>query len=272
MIDVAVEGDALARGGHVTGKVRVSAGGSAANAAAWARAAGASAAVIGRVGDDFAGRALRAALAERGVEALLAVDDEAATGAVLTLGKTIVAERGANAKLAPGDVPPRLEAGALLVSGYALLHADTEAAAHAALERAEATWVAVDAASARLLERYGRERFFDATSTASVLLLNEEEARALTGQGPEEAARALGDSYRLVCVKRGPAGVVALLNGEVLTAAAPVVEAVEAVGAGDAFAGVLLARLAGGRKPADALEEAARAGAAAVTSAWPGAG
>jgi sugar/nucleoside kinase (ribokinase family) len=43
------------------------------------------------------------------------------------------------------------------------------------------------------------------------------------------------------------------------------------VGAGDAFAGVLLAGLARGRTLEDVLEQAARAGAAAVTSAaaWP---
>jgi sugar/nucleoside kinase (ribokinase family) len=271
MIDIAVTGEALARGGHVSGQVRVSAGGSAANAAAWARAAGAAAAVVGRVGDDFAGRALQAALSERGIEALLTVDGDRPTGAVVTLGSTVVAERGANATFAPGDVPDRLEAGAVLVSGYVLLHDDTEAAVRAALERADASWIAVDAASARLLDRYGRERFFDATSAASVLLLNEDEAYALTGDDPERAARALGDSYRLVCVKRGPAGVVAVLDGQVLTAAGPPLEAVATMGAGDAFAGVLLALLAQGRTLADALDEAARAGAAAVTSAagWP---
>jgi ribokinase len=271
MIDVAVEGDALARGGHVTGQVRVSAGGSAANAAAWARGAGAASAVVGRVGDDFAGRALQAALSERGVEALLAVDRERPTGAVLTLGSTIVAERGANATFVPSDVPDRLEAGAVLVSGYVLLQNDTEAAARAALERTDASWVAVDAASARLLDRYGRERFFDATTPASVLLLNEDEAYALTADEPEGAARALGDLYRLVCVKRGPAGVVAVLDGQVLTAAGPSVDAVATMGAGDAFAGVLLAWLARERPLGDALEEAARAGSAAVTSpaAWP---
>jgi ribokinase len=271
MIDVVVTSAALARGGHVSGQTRIAPGGSAANAAVWARAAGASAAVVGRVGDDFAGRALQAALEERGVQALLAADDDAPTGAVLALGETIVAERGANARLAPVDLPDRLEAGSVLVSGYALLHEDTEAAARAALDRADASWVAVDGASARLLERYGRRRFVDATSSASVLLVTEDEANALTREEPEEAAASLGSRYRLVCVKRGPGGVVAVLDGRVLSAVAPPVEAVGTVGAGDAFAGVLLSRLALGGELGHALEEASRAGAAAVASAstWP---
>ena len=271
MIDVSVEGDALEHGGHVTGKVRIAPGGSAANAAAWARAGGASAAVVGRVGNDVAGAVLRTALEERGIDALLAADAEAPTGAVLTLGGTIVAERGANARFVPADVPAALEAGAVLVSGYALLQPDTEAAALAALERAAAEWIAVDAASARLLDRYGREHFFAATSSASALLLNEDEAFALTDDEAGGAARALGDLYRLVCVKRGPAGALAVLDGEPFEAPAPEVEVVDAAGAGDAFAGALFAALTKERPFDEALAEAVRAGSAAAASAanWP---
>jgi sugar/nucleoside kinase (ribokinase family) len=271
MIDVTVEGDVLPRGGHVTGKVRITPGGSAPNAAAWAHAAGASAAVVGRVGNDAAGSVLRAALEERGIDALLAADESRPTGAVLTLGGTIVAERGANARFVPEDLPPRLEAGAVLVSGYALLQPDTEAVARAALERADAQWAAVDAASARLLDRFGREPFFAATSSASALLLNEDEAFALTDDEPEGAARALADLYRVVCVKRGPAGALAVLDGELVEAPAPQVEVVDAAGAGDAFAGALLAALIRERPLEDALAEAVRAGSAATASpsSWP---
>jgi sugar/nucleoside kinase (ribokinase family) len=271
MIDVFVEGEALERGGHVTGKVRITPGGSAANAAAWARAHGVSAAVVGRVGDDVAGRVLRTALEEREIAALFATDETGPTGAVLTLGKTVVAERGANARLVPADLPRELEAGAVLVSGYALLQADTEPAALAALEGADASWVAVDAASARLLDRYGRERFFAATSTASALLLNEDEAFALTDEEPEGAARALGDLYRLVCVKRGADGAVGLLDGELVAVPAPEIAVVDPAGAGDAFGGALFAALSQGRPFAGALADAVRAGSAAAASAssWP---
>jgi ribokinase len=271
MLDVLVAGDVLPGGGHVEGKVRISAGGSAANVAAWARAGGASVAVVGRVGRDVAGTALRAAFAERRIDAVLAVDETAPTGTVLTLGQTVVAERGANARFVPDDVPRPLEAGAVLVSGYVLLHEDTEAAGLAALERAQAPWIAVDAASAHLLDRYGRERFFAATSAASALLLNEDEAFALTDEEPEGAARALADLYRLVCVKRGADGAVGVLDGELATAPAPRVEVVDPAGAGDAFAGALFAALSQGRSLPAALEEAVRAGSAAAASAtsWP---
>jgi sugar/nucleoside kinase (ribokinase family) len=271
MIDVSVEGDALSRGGHVTGKVRITPGGSAANAAAWARAGGVSAAVVGRVGDDVTGRVLRTALEERGIDALLAVDEASPTGTVLALGTTIVAERGANARFVADDLPSSLAARAVLVSGYALLQADTEAAAHAALERADADWVALDAASARLLDRYGREDFFAATTSASALLLNEDEAFALTDDEAQGAARALGELYRLVCVKRGPAGALAVFDGELFETPARAVQVVDAAGAGDAFAGAQFAALARQRPVEEALHEAVRAGSAAAASAesWP---
>jgi sugar/nucleoside kinase (ribokinase family) len=270
MLDVTVEEEALGRGGHVAGMVRVTAGGSAPTAAAWARGAVVSAAVVGRVGDDVAGRGIRVALGERGVEPLFTIDPDAPTGSVLTLGRTLVAERGANARFAPDDLPGELEAGAVLVSGYLLLHEDTERAGRAALERADAPWVAVDAASARLLDGYGRDRFFAATTSASVLLLNEEEAFVLTDEDAEGAARALAELYRLVCVKRGAAGAVAVLDGAVRSAKAPAA-AGDRTGAGDAFAGALLAALATGRALDDALDAACRAGATAASASdpWP---
>jgi sugar/nucleoside kinase (ribokinase family) len=270
MVDAHAPPEALA-GGHVIGKMRLHAGGSAANAAAWAAAAGARTGVVGRVGDDFAGRALRRELEARGMDALLAVDSELPTGCVLTLGERTVAERGANARLNPGDVPAPLEAGAVLVSGYVLLHDDSGAAGLTALDRAHSAWIAVDAASARLLKRYGRERFLDATRPATVLLLNADEASALTGEEPEHAAQELAGLYRLVCVKRGADGAVACFDGTLQHTDTPPIPLVDGSGAGDAFAGALLAALASGRSIGLALEAGCRAGAAAAAShnLWP---
>jgi len=272
MLDVTVAADALA-GGHVAGKVQVRPGGSAGTAAVWAAHAGAAAAVVGRVGADFAGEALRQALTARGVEALLVEDREAPTGIVMLLGDTVVAERGATARLAPADLPTSTAAPAVLVSGYALLHDDTKAAALAALERASGPWVAVDAASARLLERYGSRRFFEATAAATVLLLNDEEALALVGTTGEAAARALADSYRLVCLKQGALGALAAADGRIERAGGPAGAAPSpnAVGPGDAFAGALLAALAREAAPREALEQACAAGAACAgtDAGWP---
>lgn len=240
--------------GRVHGRIELRAGGSAANAALAAARIGAHAAVVGRVGADAAGRLLTDELTAAGVEPLLARDGEASTGCVVVVGGTsIVADPGASTRLAPSDVPGSLEAGSVLVSGYSLLQPGPEAAARAALERARTEWLAVDAASARLVEAFGVERFYDATAAASVLLVNAEEARALTGLEPEEAALALARRYRVVCVKLGRAGAIAATGVEVVRVEVEPVERTDTLGTGDAFAGALLVSLARGEDVPAAL-------------------
>lgn len=240
--------------GRVHGRIELRAGGSAANAALAAARIGAHAAVVGRVGADAAGRLLTDELTAAGVEPLLARDGEASTGCVVVVGGTsIVADPGASTRLAPSDVPESLEAGSVLVSGYSLLQRGPEAAARSALERARTEWLAVDAASARLVEAFGVERFHDATAAASVLLVNAEEARALTGLEPEEAALALARRYRVVCVKLGRAGAIAATGVEVVRVEVEPVERTDTLGTGDAFAGALLVSLARGEDVAAAL-------------------
>src|SRR6266852_4399596 len=222
-------------GGRVHGRIELRAGGSAANAALAAARLGATAAVVGRVGADPAGRLVADALAAAGVAPLLARDVEARTGCVVVVGGTsIVADPGANACLAPDDLPATLEAGAVLVSGYSLLQPGPEAAARAALERARTDCLAVDAASARLVAAFGVDRFLEATATAGVLLANAEEARTLTGLETEDAARALARRYSVVCVKLGRAGAIATSGEDVVRVEVQPVDRIDTLGAGDA--------------------------------------
>ena len=154
MLDIRVDADALKRGGDVHGRVLLQPGGTSSNAAVWAAWSGASSRVHGRIGDDLPGRTISKALTDRGVDVAVTVDPAAPTGTMLVLHepgeRSMVADRGANARLTPGDLPPRIEAGAVLVSGYLLLHPEGHDAAMAALERAEAHWSGVVAASWRL--------------------------------------------------------------------------------------------------------------------------
>jgi len=83
MVDVSVDGGALATGGDVHGEVRLRPGGAGANAAVWAAREGVDVRLYGRVGDDLPGRLLADELASRGVDARLTVDTEARTGAML---------------------------------------------------------------------------------------------------------------------------------------------------------------------------------------------
>jgi ribokinase len=268
-VDVAAAGE-----GHAA-RIRLAPGGSAPNAAAAAARAGAAASVVGKIGDDPAGRMVVAELTRAGVEPLLAAGDRA-TGVLVTLVREngaplVLADRGANAELAAADLPAALAADAVLVSGYLFLHDDTRAAGIEALARAPRTgWRAVDAASAALLHRRGAHAFLTDAADADLLLADDDEAEILVGARAEEATRRLGERFRAVVVKRGPEGAVAVFEGAPLAARAPEVHAGPVLGAGDAFAGTLLAGLAGGARYDDALARACEAGAAAVEAARPG--
>lgn len=151
MLDVRVDAAALERGGDVHGRVLLQPGGTSANAAVWEAWADASTRVLGRVGDDLAGRTVCGALAEHGIETSVTVDLEASTGTMLVVHepgeRSMVADRGANARFEPGDLPVTIDAGAVLISGYLMLQEPGHDAALAALARARSSWVAVEAAS-----------------------------------------------------------------------------------------------------------------------------
>jgi sugar/nucleoside kinase (ribokinase family) len=275
MVDVVVAVGELARGGDVHGRIRIRPGGSGANAAVWAAWTGADVALYGRIGEDLAGALVAGSLAGRDVVDALATDRSAPTGSMLVVvdddDRSMVADRGANAHLSPGNLPEALEAGAVLVSGYLLFDPGSEPAAVAAVERARAEVVAVDAASWPLVDAYGPDRFLEATAGANLVLANEREARSLTGLEAEEAVRALARSHGRGCVKLGARGAVYSEGGEVLAVSPPEVEAVDPTGAGDAFDGVLVVALAAGREPPEALRLACEAGALAAseTGNWP---
>ena len=275
MLDIRVDAQTLKHGGDVHGSVLLQPGGTSSNAAVWAAWAGAEARVHGRVGDDLMGRTLRDELAARNVDPALTVDPNAPTGTMLVLHepgeRSMVADRGANARLHPTDLPDRIEAGAVLVSGYLLLQEAGRDAAEAALARAHSPWIAIEAASWPLLEPFGVPRFFETTEAANALFANEQEAAALSGSGGEDAARVLGERYRMAAVKLGERGAALVIDGAMHRIAAEPVEEIDPTGAGDAFDGVMLSWLARGADPVHAATRACHAGAlvAAGRSAWP---
>jgi sugar/nucleoside kinase (ribokinase family) len=274
MLDVRADAGTLATGGDVHGRVLVRPGGTSANAAVWATWSGASAAVIGAVGDDVAGDLAVRALRDRGVDADAVVRRTAPTGVMLILhehgDRSMVADRGANAMLQPSDLPD-VHAGAVLVSGYLLLQEPGTETAIAAIERARTPLLAVEAGSWPLVEAFGVDRFLETTAHCDAVLANEREAHVLTGLRGLDAAAALSKHYRVVAVKRGADGAACCIDHDLFeTPAEPAVEA-DPTGAGDAFDGVLLAGLARGDDPRTVLARATRAGAMAASSveAWP---
>jgi sugar/nucleoside kinase (ribokinase family) len=263
LLDISVP--ALAPGQVTHSRIQIRPGGTPVNAAFAAAALGARSAVVGRVGADLAGSGIRAALAEAGVDALLAVDEEVVTGTFVETDvggeRAVAADRGASANLHVDDIPASLEAGAVLVSGYALLHDDSVAAAVAALARADAPWIAVSMGSAALVERCGADEVHARTTGANVFLANEAEASALTGREPDKAVAELARHYGVACVTKGPRGAVAAIRETRLERVAPAyASTAQFTGAGDAFAAAFLLSLVRGADLRDALAAACTAG------------
>ena len=238
------------------------------NAAAAAAAVGASAGVVGRVGSDPAAELVAAELEAVGIQAHLARDRELPTGMAVSLGAdpsspSVVANRGANARLSPDDLPDLAEVDALFVSGFALFQTGSSEAAQMALDRFAGPWAGIDVSSPTLAAQ-ARDVDFDAGGRRTVLLATADEARALTGEEPEEAARMLASRFSVACIKLGEQGALAAAGDRVERRAVDPVARRSPFGAGDAFGAVLLVALAEGAPLGRALDVACAAGARAA--------
>jgi sugar/nucleoside kinase (ribokinase family) len=175
------------------------------------------------------------ALEERGIDARLARDLELTTGTAIALAAAVVADRGANARLSPDDLPSPLEGDALLVSGFALFQEGSRDAALAALESFDGEWTAVDLASPRLAR---------ADFDARVVFATRAEAKAV----PRLESR-----FEIVCVKDDYG-----------------VERTSPFGAGDAYAAAFLVALGQGADIETARRQAATSAASAARGSLSG--
>ncbi|HEY5832894.1 carbohydrate kinase family protein [Streptomyces sp.] len=276
---VARHAEPLAAHTDTAALIAVRPGGAGANVACWAARYGARVRLLARVGADSA-EWHRGALLTAGVTPVLRIDDELPTAVVIALvdaaaERTLVTDSGAALRLGPADWDDALlddGTGHVHLSGYLFFSAPGRELAALVTKAAHARDlpVSVDPASAGFLRRLGVARFLDSVSGTDLLLPNEAEAALLTGR-PEPADAAAELSARCgggtVVVTLGAAGAVAAERGRT-TARCPGVpaRAVDTTGAGDAFAGGLLAaRLSGADLPT-ALAAGCRAGAEAVAA------
>jgi sugar/nucleoside kinase (ribokinase family) len=164
ILDVIVVPDApLAADGDTPAAIALSAGGQAANVAAWASALGARGRLICARGSDGASQLAAGEIARRGVEVCGPVLPGRG-GVVVSLRgpageRTMASDRGVAAELRPADIDPAAirEADVLHVSGYCLFREPLARAAIAAAR--QATRVSVDLASAHDIEMTGADRF-----------------------------------------------------------------------------------------------------------------
>ena len=260
------EGD-IALGTDTFVPIRMAAGGSGANAAAWLARSGLKTRFVGRVGDDVFGLFLEGEMERSGVKSCLARDPSLETGKVFVLvdgagERTMITDRGAGEALAPDDLPETLFAGGHLhLSGYTFSGGSRRETALMALRlaRAAGMTVSVDPSSVPLLGSVGANRFLEWTGGADLLFPNLTEGETLTGEeDPDLILEKLLPYYPAVVLKLGPDGAVyADTGGTRLREPAVPVDVEDTTGAGDAFsAGFLAARLDGG-SPAEALRRGA---------------
>ena len=282
MTDVVVRPEGpLARGSDRRARIRFEPGGSGANQAAWLAAFGVAVDLVARVGAADV-EAESARLAAAGVTPHLSGDPDRPTGRLVALidpdgERSFYTDRGANAALGPADISDGLIARAVHIhlSGYAFFAPSPRAAVLDVMRRAGATPVSVDPASSEFLREAGPQAFLDWTRGAALLMPNAGEAEVLAGSAdPETQCARLVARYPLVVIKRGSAGAIAAAGARRWRAEAPAVQAIDATGAGDAFAAAFLAAQLAGADVGTALERAVAAGARATTKIGgrPGAG
>jgi len=240
-------------------------GGKGANQALAASRAGGDVHLFGSVGraDGLAVAALRA-LAQSAVDVAGVVECDAPTGVALIhvddRGEnciTVVA--GANASARAAQVPDAMLSKQAIVLMQLEVPLD-EVASLARRARQRGARVVLNAAPATRLPR-------TLLDDVDVLVVNETEALALcetaTTDVLDAAHRLASASAGSVVVTRGALGALYVHRGEVGQQRAASIDVVDTVGAGDAFAGALVAALDRGEEFATAIREGVAAGSLA---------
>ena len=247
----------LLRGGDTFGEVELAPGGSAANAAVWARRCGLPTAFVGKVGRDRFGALAEADLADEGVEAYLVRTDAHLTGTVAVWidhegQRSMVSGKGADHALLPQELPVSLIESARHVhlSAWSFFDDPPRSAVRraAALAKGSGATLSFDPGSFQMIEEIGLPGFLAMTADLGLdaVFPNHDEGRALTGHDdPRAIADAVAGLFpgAVVALKLDEHGaLVRDRDGRVTEVPPETNRLVDATGAGDAFAGAFLSR------------------------------
>jgi ribokinase len=254
-------------------------GGKGANQAVAARRAGADVVFITAVGNDDLGRQALELYRREGIDVShVRVVEGVASGVALIFvgddGENLIGVApGANHRLIPEDIdglPASLFGKDEVV--LASLEIPVETALRALRRGAEAGMLTI--LNPAPVPAISESAAKDLLSAATVLTPNRVEALALTGMTPEVGAqpdwprcaeRLLAMRHLAVVLTLGSRGCEVATAEGIWSIGAHRVEAVDTVGAGDAFSGALAVALAEGRSPLEAAAWANAAAALAVT-------
>ncbi|QWF83571.1 carbohydrate kinase family protein [Amycolatopsis sp. CA-230715] len=267
----------VVHGGDVRAGIRFTGGGSGANTALWLRACEVEPTLVARIGDDAGGRLIRSELEAAGVRCAFTVDPDAATCCVVVLvdsadgQRSMLADRGANARFSPADVDSAVLAGArhLHLSGYVLLDPSSRPAGIASLAAAKEAGLTTSVDPQAAAHIKDPAAFLDDVRGVDLLMPNSEELEALTGSREVSAAKSLLDVVGSVVLTAGMNGASWVDGDGVTSVPAEPADCVDSTGAGDAFdAGVLSAWLAD-ESTVDILRRGVSCGARAVRKLGP---
>ncbi len=245
-------------------KTHLATGGSAGNVIRTLACLGAKTGFIGKVGYDTYGDFFRDSLVAHCTEANLLVSPVLPSGVASTFispdgERTFATYLGAAAALRAAELRAEMFAGYdwLFIEGY--LVQDHNLIVRALdLARKAGLKVCLDMASYNVV---ASDRIFFTSlirKYVDIIFANEDEALALTGQSPEDAAAAIAGMCDIAVVKVGSRGSYVYCGEKKLHIdAIPVPQVIDTTGAGDYFAGGFLYGLCNGR----AVEECAKIGA-----------
>lgn len=236
-------------------------GGSASNMASWASHEGAEVTFIGCVGSSDADRVTKE-FESFGVYAQLQTSEKS-TGSIVVLvegdSRSMLTDRGANKDLSLEALTIEYlsDFSYVFVSGYTLF-GRSEAEIRNFIFRVQdaGALLAIDPGSTGYIKDFGVELFKSCVNGVDILLPNEEEFELLSTE-----------SSHITIVTKGSHGVDLYIEGiKTNSFEAEKVTAIDPTGAGDAFAGSLIANLSQGVELHSAIANATKTAAKAVTT------
>jgi len=262
----------LAEGGVTNTEMRLYPAGTA-NVAFYIAKLGGNSAFIGRVGDDYLGKIFLEDLEKNGILASISITKEGNTGVVFVLvfpdgERFFIVNRGANARFKYEDFALDLirDSKYFFFSGYSFQDKEFLDSIKRLLgEIANDTCVVFNPGAPNLVKEF-RDSFISIIHQyVSILILNEAEAKYLTGCVSErEMLDSLLSMADIIAVTKGGKGSIIARQNEIYEIKAKQVKVVDTTGAGDAYAAGFIYGLSQGYEVKAAGEFASRVATSAI--------
>lgn len=250
-------------GSDTSSQISMHGGGAAANTATWLANLGHSVYFSCRLGNDAAGRAIAAEFDQWGIEYRKEFLTNEKTGVVVVLvnnagERTMFPDSGANSGIDEKNLPPLVGFDAAFLSGYSLFNPLSTSGVLRMISMIKAANIPLifDPASVGTMTSFGRERVLEMLSVMDIAIMNDVEARYISGKSElNDALESLTSLVPLVVIKTGSSGAIAQLRGDtLLESKTEAIAAIDTTGAGDAFAAGFIPRWLESHDPLESMK------------------